>query len=194
MTSNIVLETVQLMQSVDNDTNGDEQGSPTSDTHSANIFANFYRNINQNLFQDILNDRHDYPRNTNLGLENFKYYTVGDFNNLHNNNNSEENSDLKIFNQNICGINCNYDKLVSYLATLKVEFDVICLTECHIEKDMLGTDIHEKFPLKGYTMYYVNSNIRYGGVMIYVKNNLNASYIKELTDSNENCDSLYLQV
>ena len=187
------METLQLMQSVNSDLGGDEQGSAASDTqHSAKIFTNFYRNINQNLFQDILNDRYDYPRNTNLGIENFKYYTVGDFNNLH--NNSEENSDLKIFNQNICGINCNYDKLVSYLATLKIEFDVICLTECHIEKDMLGTDMHEKFPLNGFTMYYVNSNIRYGGVMIYVKNNLNASYINELTGSNENCDSLYLQV
>ena len=134
----------------------------------------------------------DYPRNTNIGLENFKYFSAADFNKSFGEN--DHSSDLKIYNQNIRGISCNFNNLVLYLTTLKQKFDIICLTECHLDNDILNTDLHNQFHIEGYTMFYVKSKIRFGGIIMYVKNILNAVYIQELTGSNDYCDFLYLQI
>ena len=83
---------------------------------------------------------------------------------------------------------------MNYLSSLNSSFSVIVLTECHFREELINLDIHNMYPLNGYNMFYVRSKIKYGGVIIYVKDNVGASYINELTGTNNVCDSLYIKI
>ena len=55
-------------------------------------------------------------------------------------------------------------------------------------------DLHNEHPINGYDKFYVKSCIRYGGVVIYVKSELQASYFHELTQTCSTHDSLYVKI
>ena len=169
------------------------------DDEKLNKFAKFYQNSNANIGTreelNTLTSDQNFPRFDNLGIEEFQYHSVENFNDKfqHYNETVHENN-LKILNLNIRGIDRNYDNFTAYLSTLNQKFHVIILSECHITQDILNVNIKNRYPLDGYNMFYVKSRIKYGGVMIYVKNELNSVYIEELTSSNDICDSLYLKI
>ena len=48
--------------------------------------------------------------------------------------------------------------------------------------------------MDGYTKYYSRSQIKYGGVVLYIKSSLKASYCYELTQAHECFDSLYVKI
>ena len=48
--------------------------------------------------------------------------------------------------------------------------------------------------MEGYTKYYSRSKIKYGGVVLYIKSSLKASYCYELTQAHECFDSLYVKI
>ena len=48
--------------------------------------------------------------------------------------------------------------------------------------------------MEGYTKYYSRSQIKYGGVVLYIKSSLKASYCYELTQAHECFDSLYVKI
>lgn len=152
-------------------------------------FTEFYQHCASALQNDT-DIRHDYPRLENTGIDTFDYYTVTKFNNLikHNKRN------LSVLNMNVRGIACNYDNLTMYLNTITHTFDVIVLNECHIKQDAANTNLHSKFPLTGYELFYVKSTISYGGVMIYVLDSHEASYFSTLTRSNNIMDSCFIKI
>ena len=149
-----------------------------------------------NLYKDIACetpgcDNYDFPRLNNLNIEDFKYFSIKDFNQ----NFGETNDvDFKALNMNIRGISPNYDNLNAYLSTLNIRFDAIILTECHLMQDILRLDMHNKYPIKNYKLYYTKSTRKYGGLMVYIAEQHDATYINELSTSDEICDSLYLDI
>ena len=108
-----------------------------------NKFANFYEAAKVPIDgTQLSNDNEERIEN----CSDYKYYTTIDFNEMYANKYTlDKNSDLKIINLNIRGIERNYDNLVNYLSTIKTQFDVICLTECHINNNnLVKEDLHNK--------------------------------------------------
>ena len=152
-------------------------------------FLNLYKDTQLNLDLGI-NEVRNFPRYENLGIDNFEYYTADKFNKLQNLEN-----DLKIINLNVRGLDRNYDNMINFLATIETKFHIIIVTECHIQAaNLYNFDMHNKFSLTGYNLFYIKSKAKYGGVVVYVHNSLNASYLPELTVTNEICDALYLNI
>ena len=132
---------------------GNSNGA-TANGHVRNDFINLYNEINNNMLgtnntTNILDN--------NISQNNFKYYSTKDFNNEISNATTQ--SDLKIININVRGLNCNYENLVTYLSTIEIQFDIICLSECHIQDDINNTDLHNYYPISGYNMFYSKSCI-----------------------------------
>ncbi len=177
------------------------QGEHDSDTCSGDSgyegFRNFYKqtiDIDQED-SDILNNldlgRPDFPRALHDNIDKFQYYTVNKFNNTFQNSTEQ----LSVISINVRGISCNYDNLLMYLNSLKINFDAVVLTECHIPKNALcNFDLHAQHPLEGYDKFYVQSTIKFGGVIMYVKNDFKAAYCHELTRSCSTHDSVYVKI
>ena len=161
----------------------------------ANIYKNTFSNIGPSKTLEDDTQIQNFPRLDNLGIDNFKYYSTLNFNKKMHEENIKEN-DLKILNLNVRGINKNYGNINAYLASIKLKFHIIVLSECHLLQDETNEDLHNKYPLTGYQMYYVKSKILYGGVIIYINEaiNQNVTYIRDLTTTNDTCDSLYLNL
>lgn len=132
-----------------------------------------------------------FPRYNQNHIENFSYYSTDQFNSKI----EYKELDLSVISFNIRGIDCNFDKLILFLSSLNYKFDVITLVECHIKNDELyNHDLHNTHPLNNYDKFYVRSNIRYGGIIMYVKKELSANYCNVLTYSHNTCDSLYVKI
>ena len=159
-----------------------------------NRFSELYQEIDSENNETNPHLISNLPRhNNNENIENFQYYDVNKFNENFGNTNDFKN-DLKILNLNIRGLQKNYDNIIMYLNTITQQFDIMIMTEAHLQTDLANTNLHNKFPLEGFNMFYVKSKIKYGGVVIYVKNNLNASYEQNLTYSSASCDCIYIKV
>ena len=131
-----------------------------------------------------------FPRYNHNHIENFSYYSVDDFNSKI----EYKELDLSVISFNIRGIDCNFDKLVLLLSTLKYQFDVITLVECHIkENELYNNDLHFAHVINNYDKIYVKSKIKYGGIVMYVKKKLSANYCSLLTYSQNTCDALYVK-
>ena len=129
-------------------------------------FAEFYKQTIDYETDDRENGldlgRPEYPRVLHNNIDQFQYYTVENFKSTF----QSDPEQLSIININIRGINRNFDNLVLYLNSLNYTFDAIVLTECHIEKSTLvNVDLHNKHPIEGYDKFYIESNIKYGGVI-----------------------------
>ena len=161
----------------------------TDVNNKENTFTDFYRQSAMIHDNDPM-CRQDFPRLDNTGIDDFDYYTDVKFQDSfkYNKNN------LSIFNVNIRGISCNFDNLTMYLNSLNFTFDAIVLSECHIQKDLANVDLHNKYPITGYNLFYVKSNISYGGVMVYILDLHEASYHSKLTQSNNVMDSCYVKI
>jgi len=158
-------------------------------------FSNFYKQSigldseeNDSLLTNTV-DRIDFPRLNHNNVDSFQYYTVDKFNNI-----QSGTGQLAIININIRGISCNFDNFLGYLGTINCNFDVIVLTECHIQKDTVSpTNLHNKYPIEGYDMFYIDSNIKFGGVILYIKTKFKATYCHDLTNSSNTHDSVYVK-
>ena len=158
-------------------------------------FQNFNQIINKDIYDDDDDDdrddfTHDFPRLNNFNLDNFDYYSIDKINTLFNKHNSL-NKSLKIVHFNIRGLDKNFDNLILYLNSLDHTFDVITLSECHIT---LNTNIDNRYKIEGYDNFFVYSNIKFGGCVIYSKTHLGASQIKSLTKSTNSCDFTFINI
>ena len=132
-----------------------------------------------------------FPRYNQNHIENFSNYSVDDFNSKI----EYKELDLSVISFNIRGIDCNFDKLILFLTSLNYQFDVITLVECHIKENKLyNYDLHNAHVMNNYDKFYVKSNIKYGGIVMYVKKKLSANYCNILTYSHNTCDSLYVKI
>ena len=149
-------------------------------------FIDFYRETQADTY------RVNFPRLINTCIDSFDYYSTEKFNSQQH---SFTDKDLKVININVRGISANYDNLTMWLNSIAIKFDMIILTECHIQSSLLDSKMFEKmYPITGYNKFYVFSIIKYGGVIIYVKDHFECIPITKCNISNNCCDSLFLQV
>ena len=85
------------------------EGEPS--VENSKQFSEFYKEIHSNEIIDDDNIRPDFPRAMHENIDNFKYYTVDSFNSVIL---KEEKSKLSVLNINIRGIDCNFEKFISY--------------------------------------------------------------------------------
>lgn len=92
-----------------------------------------------------------------------------------------KNSILTIASQNIRSIYCNLDDLTLNLLQLKLDIDIIVLTECRIDKD-------KPIPnMTNYTKYSTTIHLNQSdGVVVFVKNNVQAS-VNEILLKHASC-------
>lgn len=136
--------------------------------------GDFYRtrhalDINNNVtlsFKEKANDIIDsLQESSNAEQQNLSYYNVDDSNKLKINENS-----LKILHLNISSITSHIDNLKTLLSLLKKKFDIICLSETRIFKNLLPT-LNIQF--SGYNFEYVPTESKTGGVGMYLSSKLN---------------------
>lgn len=97
--------------------------------------------------------------------------------NLHDENNFSlgNNDDFKIIHCNIRSINKNFNEFVVFLQNININFHMIVLTETW----MTDSD-GQQYNMTGYDTYYSNAvNNKCDGVIIFLKNCLNATHVKE---------------
>ena len=156
---------------------------------------NIETNFNDfNDFETLYKDTklyEDFPRLDNLNLDNFEYYSTDKFNECFD---KPLTDDLKIAHFNIRGIQSNYRKFIEYLNVINLQFDIIMISEARIPESVIDIDMHNSFPIDGYTLFYTRSKIKAGGVMMYTKQSFNASCIQNLSQSNAYFDSLYIKI
>jgi len=156
--------------------------------HIDNTFADFYKETD---FADYDENRINFPRLNNLNIDNFGYHTPDKYNTTIN---QKADSDLAIININIRGIACNFDNLLVFLNTFSTAFDVIILTETHVQDTPQYSNIHNRFNIVGYNSNHSKSSIKFGGVSIYTRDVYNSIKISDLSHSSSYYDSLYLQI
>ena len=89
---------------------------------------------------------------------------------------SSSNCNLSIFHLNLASLSLHKDELVTSLSLLEIEFDMIALMETRIRA---GIDPTYELSLKGYYNYQTPTESVKGGVIIYIKNNID---VKRQTD------------
>ena len=158
-------------------------------------FHNFYKEICENsdltVNDNVIKLQTDLPRHEQNHIESFSYFSTEKFE-----KNIEYNAlDLSILSINVRGIDCNYDNVIMYINSIKYSFDIIALTECHLQlNESYNVDLHNYQPIQGYDKFYTRSRIKYGGVIMYVKSNLKAVYAQELTGAFKTYDSVYVKI
>ena len=164
-----------------------EEGVTWDDIKNFDDFTKVYKNI----IDDI--EVQDYPRFcSNLNIDDFQYSTLD---NLDLRLGESCSNDLKTIHINIVGIDRNFGNLTDFLNGFKFHFDVIVLSEAHLnQEDVILPDLHNTHVIEGYKNFYVRSSRKFGGVVIYTDVKLNATYINELTKTSENYDSVYVKI
>ena len=101
-------------------------------------------------------------------------------------------ADLKLIHVNIRSIQKNGDKLLTYLETLNVNFDVVCLTETWLLKDF--TCIHEMFP--DYNAYHSvrPGNQPSGGVTVLIHSKYSSREIVSLSCNTPYLESVFAEI
>ena len=89
---------------------------------------------------------------------------------------SSSNCNLSIFHLNFVSLSLHKDELVTSLSLLEIESDMIALTETRIRA---GIDPTYELSLKGYNHYQTPTECVKGGVIIYIKNDID---VKRRTD------------
>ena len=151
-------------------------------------FVQFYRETSSDSSDPT---RPHFPRLINSCIDSFDYYNVEKFNSKV----KIDDRDLSILNLNIRGVATNFDNLITWLNSLTLSFDAIILTECHIQSSAIGNKTLENmYPIVGYKKYFTSSTIKFGGVMIYVKEHFEAIVIPSCSGSNNNSDTCFLKI
>ena len=68
-------------------------------------------------------------------------------------------------------------------------------TSCYLKQgELYDHGINRCRAIQNYDKFYVRSKIEYGGIVIYVKTTVSASYRNILTYSHMTCESLYVKI
>ena len=101
---------------------------------------------------------------------------------------------FSILHLNIRSINKNFENFKHFLIGLRIEFDVICLTETWWEEKHLVN----KYQLQNYTVFHQirNNTLKKtgGGVCIFVKKSLTTKTCEGLNINNADCESMSIEI
>ena len=150
--------------------------------------------MSETFFNDIdfdLNHFNQFNNNFNNNFGN-EYFNSDSFNNYIINENLQLNNfeNLSLIHLNIRSIKANGDNFISYLETINLKFDLICLSETWINDD----DFLEDF-LPGYKGFHsIRSGSRGGGVSIFVNEKFDSSMIDNLTINSEFIECIFVKI
>ena len=116
---------------------------------------------------DDNNDTNDEDNDENIAMIDCKYYTIDTFNNQK----FKERTFFSILHLNIHSVAFHIDELRLTLKLIKTPFDFICLTESKIQVDQV---VKVNIDIDGYqSPVGTPTESSKGGVLIYVKNDIN---------------------
>ena len=99
---------------------------------------------------------------------------------------------FSILHLNIASLSLHLDEQKTLLANLKIEFDIITLTEIKFQSS--NSNIIN-FDIENYRSFFTPSHTSCGGTMIYVKERYSANLLNEFTKSEEGiCYQLLLKL
>ena len=98
---------------------------------------------------------------------------------------------FSLFHVNTRSLSKNFDQLLSVLSSLKVNFDLIRITET---KQQIGKDFLVNVDVNDYFMYTQPSKLASGGVAIFVKDNLGHSRIDDMCITNNEFEVLWIEI
>eukprot|EP00794_Sanderia_malayensis_P008404 gene8404-9304_t len=117
---------------------------------------------------------------------NSNYHSPGDLANL-----CSSDSDLSLFHMNIRSLSCHYDELVSTLVNLKVNFDVVAVSELwHTFDNPISLNVE----IPGYKLFLAQSHSQNGGVGLYVKSCLNPILRMDLSKGSIDYETVWVEV
>ena len=98
---------------------------------------------------------------------------------------------FSLFHVNTRSLSKNFDQLLFVLSSLKVNFDLIGITET---KQQVGKDFLVNVDVNDYFMYTQPSKLASGGVAIYVKDNLDHSRIDDMCTTSNEFEVLWIEI
>ena len=122
-------------------------------------------------------------------LESCKTHKVADINNCYKDLLDEH---MSIFFQNIDGNKSNFDTLVVALESFSKKFPIIALAETNVCSEM-----SQLFQITDYTPIYqdkFNQKHKGSGVALYIHNSINATIDEQLSQVNENLETLFVTI
>jgi len=152
--------------------------------NQATLINNNLDKIKENSIINILLNN----PNNNIDIKNNKnssYYTINDYNKLKNNFN-----ELTIISLNINSLKKYINDLTIFINSLKIEPDVIILQETRLNIECM---LNESFKDYQYFIDYPNNN-KCGGVVILIKNNLNAKLIQKYQITCEGIENVVIEI
>ena len=115
-----------------------------------------------------------------------QYYTLRELSSL-----EVSNKDLALFHMNIHSLSLHYKELHALLTTANFEFQVIGLSEIKASND---APLKSNIGLPGYKVYHTTSFSAAGGVGIYVKSNLTAYTRDDLSTSDIDFETVWIEI
>ena len=125
------------------------------------------------LYNDFNNLSHTVNENSE-NLINCKYFDIADINNLEIINNSS----LSLFHLNIASLPKHIHCLEELLASMKIDFDIIAISESRINKNNVSA---HNIVLQNYSFDHCPTESTAGGTALFINNNLSFSPRHDLT-------------
>ena len=125
------------------------------------------------LYNDFNNLSHTVNENS-ANLINCKYFDIDDINNLEIINNSS----LSLFHLNIASLPKHIHCLEELLASMKIDFDIIAISESRINKNNVSA---HNIVLQNYSFDHCPTESTAGGTALFINNNLSFSPRHDLT-------------
>ena len=117
-----------------------------------------------------------------------KYFDIPEIAKL---SNTLSGKSFSLFHVNTRSFSKNFDQLLSVLSSLKVNFNLIGITET---KQQIGKDFLVNVDVNDFFMYTQPSKLASGGVAIYVKDNLDHSRIDNMCITNNEFEVLWIEI
>ena len=128
---------------------------------------------------------YDIDENININLSS-QYYSLQEMAAL-----EVSYKDLAIFHMNIRSLSLHYEEFHALLSSLKIDFQVIGLSEL---KASMDAPIKSNIQLPGYKFYHTLSLSAAGGVSTYAKENLTACKREDWSISNVEFETLWVEI
>ena len=129
----------------------------------------------------------DYDIDENLPSNvNSSYYTLQDLSTL-----STSDNDFSLFHMNTRSLSLHFDELISTIATLKINFDIIGLSETW---NSIQNPIKTNVEIPGYKYFPCGSQSQNGGVALYVKTGLTPTPRPDLSKDNPDFESVWVEI
>ena len=104
---------------------------------------------------------------------------------------STSENDLSLFHMNVRSLSLHFDELISTLSTLKINFDIIGLSETW---NSIENPVKTNVQIPGYSYFPYQSHSQNGGVVLYVKSGLSPTPRPDLSRDSTSFETVWVEV